>query len=80
MLSLTSPYGATCVQNSGVSPRRSSGVSAPAHAGFDEPVLHEQGVDVGDGGLEHVQAGDAEFLPVAAVGGDVAALAVEASR
>ena len=33
MFSLTSPYGRMWLQNSGVSPRRSSMVSTPSHSG-----------------------------------------------
>jgi hypothetical protein len=40
----------------------------------DEDVLDHQGVDVDQGGLQHPQAENREFLLVAAVGGDVAAL------
>lgn len=64
MLSLTSPWGWTWAQNSGVRPRRSSGVRTPAHW-FGEDVLDHQRVDV-----------DLDGLAVAAGGGPDQAAAV----
>jgi len=45
MSSLTSPYGSTCCQNSGVSPRRSR-MWQVSPLGFGEDVLEHQGVHV----------------------------------
>ena len=51
MLSFTSPYGRTWDQNSGVSPRRSSGGQDVGPVGLGEQVLEHERVHVDQRGL-----------------------------
>jgi hypothetical protein len=48
-----------------------------AYSRIGQHVLEHEGVDVDQRGLQHPQAGDGEFPLVAAVGGQLAALAVQ---
>lgn len=75
MSRLTSTYGTTCIQNSGVRQRRSAGVSSRPK-GLGENVLQHERVDVHERQLEDAKAEDEQLLLGAAVGLHVAAFAV----
>jgi hypothetical protein len=76
MSSSNRPYVFICLQNSGDRPLRSASVSVgPFRIGQDP--LHQQGVHVGQGGLEQMQGEHADLLALLVRAGQVAVLAVE---